>query len=92
MPLGLYPDKLYEEAEVQLEKGDSLVLYTDGVTELNDKNKLQYGNEMLEENLKSLVGLSPREMVFKIEKSLELFIGDTNQSDDISLLILNYNP
>ena len=91
LPLGLYSDKLYEEAEINLSIGDSIVLYTDGVTELNDASNLQYSNERLEENLKSLQGHTPREMVHRIEKSLKIFIGDAIQSDDISLLILRYN-
>lgn len=90
LPLGLYHDKYYEEAEISIEKGDSLVLYTDGVNELQDENMLQYGNARLEENLKNLRGLEPKEMVLKIEKSLDLFIGNSKQSDDISLLILKY--
>jgi sigma-B regulation protein RsbU (phosphoserine phosphatase) len=90
LPLGLYPDKKYQEATIQLKKGDSVILYTDGVTELNDADKQQYGNQRLEENLKNLAQKNPKEMVLKLERSLELFIGNTKQSDDISILILNY--
>lgn len=90
LPLGLYPDKKYKEASAVMEPGDSIVLYTDGVTELLDENKLQYGNSRLEENLRNLAGNHPEEMIVKIEKSLELFIGNAPQSDDISLLILQY--
>jgi sigma-B regulation protein RsbU (phosphoserine phosphatase) len=90
LPLGLYPDKKYQEASIQLEKGDSVILYTDGVTELNDADKQQYGSQRFEENLKNLAQKNPKEMVLKLEKSLELFIGNTKQSDDISILILNY--
>uniref|UniRef100_UPI003217F10F SpoIIE family protein phosphatase n=1 Tax=uncultured Draconibacterium sp. TaxID=1573823 RepID=UPI003217F10F len=92
LPLGLYPDKKYEQAEVQLNNGDSIVIYTDGVTELHDENQQQYGSLRLEQNLSSLAGLSPKEMVLKIEKSLSQFIGETKQSDDISILILKYTP
>jgi len=90
LPLGLFPDKYYKEAEIQLTKDDSVVIYTDGVTELHDAHNLQYGNKRLEENLKSLKGLNPQEMVVRIEKSLDVFIGESKQSDDISLLILQY--
>lgn len=90
LPLGLYPDKKYKEASTVLETGDTIVLYTDGVTELLDENNLQYGNTRLEENLKNLSGHSPKEIVTKIEKSLELFIGKAKQSDDISMLVLKY--
>lgn len=92
LPLGLYHDKKYAEAKIQLEKGDCVVLYTDGVTELNDANRLQYGNERLEQNLKIMGGLSAAEIVMKIEKSLKQFRGESKQSDDISILILKYKP
>ena len=90
LPLGLYADRTYEEAEVLLAQNDTIVLYTDGVTELNDSSQLQYTNERLEENLRSLHGHSPREMVKRIEKSLDVFIGEAKQSDDISLLVISY--
>jgi len=91
LPLGLYRDKGYREGRYQLEKGDTIVLYTDGVTELHDSNKLLYGHERLKENLKSLAGLEPKEMVERIEKSLRLFAGEAEQNDDISILVLKYH-
>ncbi len=90
LPLALYPDKKYLEEKVQMEKGDSVILYTDGVTELIDENKQQYGKERLKENLKSLAGQTPQQIVQRIEQSLELYIGGTPQSDDISILVLKY--
>ena len=92
LPLGLYRDKEYRESHYQMAKGDALILYTDGVTELQDEDKLQYGHERLTENLKSLKGLQPQEMVHRIEKSLQQFIGDSAQNDDICILILKYDP
>ncbi|WP_167618869.1 SpoIIE family protein phosphatase [Maribellus sediminis] len=90
LPLGLYRDRGYHESKYQLEKGDSIIVYTDGVTELHDENNLQYGDYRLQENLRSLVGLKPKEMVKRLEKSLKQFIGDTDQSDDISILVIKY--
>ncbi len=90
LPLGLYREKDYEEGVYPLEEGDSIIVYTDGVTELQDENNMQYGTYRLEENLKSLSGLKPKEMVRRLEKSLKQFIGDTDQIDDITILILKY--
>lgn len=90
LPLGIYRDKGYQQSKYQLEKGDSIIVYTDGVTELHDENNLQYGDFRLKENLKSLVGQKPKEMIRRLEKSLKLFIGDKDQSDDISILIIQY--
>jgi len=92
LPLGLYREKGYHQGRTKLEKGDSLILYTDGVTELQDENKIQYGRRRFEENLMSLTNLSPKEMVTRIEKSLQHFLGDAPQNDDITILILRYDP
>lgn len=91
LPLGLYREKVYRESRYTLEKGDSIIVYTDGVTELQDENKLQYGDYRFRENLKSLAGLGPKEMIRRIENSLKQFVGDADQNDDICILILKYN-
>ncbi len=91
LPLGLYRDKGYRESRYKMEKGDSLILYTDGVTELLDENNIQYGHDRLKENLQSLKGLDSKSMVLKIEKSLQQFMGEGSQNDDICILILKYN-
>ena len=90
LPLGIYRERGYRESKYNLEKGDSIIVYTDGVTELLDENNLQYGEYRLKENLKSLTGLKPKEMIRRLEKSLKQFIGDADQSDDISILIIQY--
>lgn len=91
LPLGLYPDKKYQQAQIVLEKGDSVILYTDGVTEQQDDIDVQYGVKRLEQNLVTLAGQSPKDIVTKIEKSLELYRGSADQSDDISMLVIGIN-
>ncbi|MDX8339647.1 SpoIIE family protein phosphatase [Draconibacterium sp. IB214405] len=90
LPLGLYPDKSYSSANIQLEKNDTLILYTDGVTEMLNEDDMHYGVERFEENLKSLVGLSPKEMTKRLETSYKTYRGHALQSDDITMLIFNY--
>ena len=90
LPLGLYADKSYGSAKIQLNTDDTLVLYTDGVTEMLNENNVQYSNHQLVENLISLTGKSPKEMVERLEKSLKVYMGHAQQADDITMLILNY--
>ena len=90
LPLGLYRGKGYGEGTYTMGKGDSLILYTDGVTELQNENGDQYGQVRFQQNLKSLKGLDPKEMVEKIEKSLQLFMGESAQNDDISILVFRF--
>jgi len=51
MPLGLMPDMLYEEHEVTLQPGDCVVLYSDGLIEAHDRNKMMYGVPRLKQFL-----------------------------------------
>ncbi len=88
LPLGIYPDKEYSDSKTKMEKGDSLVLYTDGVTEHQDSNKFHFGIERFKENLSHLSGKKSEEMADRIEKSLQIFRGSAEQSDDVSLVIL----
>lgn len=90
VPLGLYPDKEYHDSRTKLDNGDSIIMYSDGITELQDINKFHFGSERLKENLINLTGLKPPEMAARLEKSLLTFKGDAEQSDDISLVILKF--
>lgn len=90
LPLGLYPNKQYANSKITLEKGDSIVLYTDGITELQNENKVHFGNERFVENLRHLIGCEPEDMVNRIEKDLDVFRGRAAQIDDIALMCIKY--
>ena len=72
-------------------KNETLILFTDGVTEMLNENDQQYGILRFEENIKSLAGQKPQEMVERLEKSFKIFRGNALQSDDITMLIFSYN-
>ena len=92
LPLGLYPEKEYKDTRIKLGKGDTLVLYTDGVTELLNSRKNQYGTERFRENLVTLADRAPSEIVKKLYENLEQFRGDSPQTDDICLFTIKYMP
>lgn len=92
LPLGLYSEKEYKESSIKLGKNDTLVLYTDGVTEMLNDQKMQFGTERLKENLSRLSDLPPSEMVTRLHKKLEIFRGDYQQTDDICLFAIKYTP
>ncbi len=91
LPLGLYFNKQYSYSTITIEKGDSIILYTDGITDLQSENKIHYGNERFVENLRHLVGSGPKNIVDSIEKSLETFEGEAEQADDITLMVIQYS-
>ncbi|HDR52223.1 MAG TPA: hypothetical protein ENN90_11490, partial [Mariniphaga anaerophila] len=92
LPLGLYPDKDYKDAKVVLDPGDIMVLYTDGVTEVHNAQGKQFGSDRLKESLKNMAGLSPEEIVRKLDTQLETFQGEQPQHDDLCLLVIKYMP
>lgn len=89
--LAAMEDKQYHEKEIILNPGDSLFLYTDGVTEANNLAGELYGDNRLLENCKTYTGLSPREIVSSITHSVSTFAMGAVQSDDITLLAIRYN-
>ncbi len=90
MPLGLYSNKKYSGASVNLEKGDTIFLYTDGVTELMNEEKEQFGVMQLTRNLKQLSKKNPDEIIDDISIQLEKYKGKAKQSDDISMMAIKY--
>jgi len=90
MPLGLYPNREYEESIVSIEPGTSLILYSDGVTEMQDSDKMHFGNERFYQILGAQKNLKPKEVIEGIEKELELFKGKMKQADDVTIMVLQY--
>ncbi|MEG1543513.1 MAG: SpoIIE family protein phosphatase [Tannerellaceae bacterium] len=88
--LGVANGAPYGEKTVRLDPGDSLFLYTDGVNEAMNANYRTYGDERLLETCRSMHGLPPRQMVETMNASLAAYVGETLQSDDITMLALVY--
>ncbi len=91
LPLGLYPEKEYNDSKTIVERGDSIILYSDGVTELQDENKMQFGLERFKQTLSPLALLQPEEMVREVEKTLGNYQGKAPQFDDLTLFVIRYN-
>jgi phosphoserine phosphatase RsbU/P len=90
MPLGLYPNREYAESSVKLKPGDSLVLFSDGVTELQNTENQLFGTERFFKVLHNFPTLKPKLIIEKIEKELIEFKGNMHQVDDITLMVLQF--
>lgn len=85
--LGVVKDNShFIQNSLKLEKMDTFLLYTDGVTEAMDKNKQLFQESRLEEILKQNYKLPLRALLEKIILEVELYSGEMEQSDDITLL------
>ena len=86
--LGLVPDMEYQEGSVTLAPGDTVVLYTDGVSEAMNSEDEEFGNERL---LRIFAGGAPansEEANQAVFQAVDDFAGDAPQSDDITCLTL----
>ncbi len=85
-PLGIFPDRNYGDAEVQLEPGDRLILYTDGLTEATDSNGQEFGESKLVDLGILNVALDASHLLEAIMKEVASFSGGSFQ-DDFTLVV-----
>jgi sigma-B regulation protein RsbU (phosphoserine phosphatase) len=89
-PVGLIPEAEYSAARATLLPGDTLVLYSDGVTEATDPAREMFGVRRLYEVLSGQHN-APLDLLQKrVVESIETFARGASQADDITLLLVRY--
>ncbi len=86
--LGLASDSLYTEQGMSIARGQSLVLYSDGVVEAQNKEGAFYGVDRLKRMCAGMGSLSPKEFGEKLVSDVRRFIGTAQGTDDLSLVVL----
>lgn len=81
----------YKEQELQLQPGDEIYLYTDGVTEAHNSNNELFGENRLLESLNSTKGMSVEDICKKVKEDVDAFVCDAEQFDDITMLCVQLN-
>ena len=89
--LGVFSGHEYLDGEIRLAPGDSLFLYTDGITEAQNGSNEEFGEERLDERLAGLNEATARDVVNDVIDAVHLFVEDTPQSDDITCIALRFN-
>lgn len=89
--LGLFADSEWSTAETRLEAGDTLVLYTDGVTECVDATGAEFGSERLKATLRQRRNLGALALLDTIMAEL-LEFGGQEQQDDITVVVAKRLP
>jgi phosphoserine phosphatase RsbU/P len=89
--LGFMPGQEFPGGTLQLNPGDALVLYTDGVTEAMNVGHQLFGAQAIEQTL-SRAGQTPAsERIIKVLlEDMRVFVGEAHQSDDITMLVIKY--
>jgi sigma-B regulation protein RsbU (phosphoserine phosphatase) len=88
LPLGMFTDVEYEVERHQLDPGDTLILYTDGVTETHNGEDDDYGCHRVEEILRRCFQDDPRALVDACIADLASFRGHSNATDDVTLMAI----
>jgi len=89
-PVGLIPEADYEAREVNLQMDDTLVLFSDGVTEATDSAQQLYGDSRLQQVLASNHAAPLDRLQKAILDSVDTFARGASQADDITLLLVRY--
>lgn len=92
LPLGIEPSTIYKETILSLVQGDTLLLYTDGVTEAQNAAEQQYGMERLKNVFSAHSKTDSIEIVKDIMKNVADFSSGVEQLDDITLVCLKNLP
>ena len=80
----------YRDYEFDLDPGQTLFLYTDGVPEATTAENEQFGTDRMNEALNRKKGANPQELVHYMLRTVDDFDGDVPQFDDITMLALRY--
>jgi len=85
---GVFDDLEYHEETLQMEQGDTLVMYTDGVTEATDGAHNEFGDERLAGILRQHPESNCQETAEAVKAGIKEFVGDAEPSDDITMLVV----
>jgi serine phosphatase RsbU (regulator of sigma subunit) len=89
-PVGLVPDAEYTAVCLKLEPGDTLVLFSDGVTEAMDPDEQLFGVPRLRDVLVGKTNTQLEEIQKTVLESVENFARGARQADDLTLLLVRY--
>jgi len=88
VPLGIFEDETWQQGVVQLTPGDVLVLYTDGITDAEDRKGTFFGTEQLLEVVRINLGRPAQDVQDALLAEVHEFVGDAPQFDDIALMVV----
>jgi serine phosphatase RsbU (regulator of sigma subunit) len=80
----------YREYEIQLEPGDKLFVYTDGVPEATDAEEAMFGTDRMLEALNEAPEATPRQILKNVRSATDRFVKDAEQFDDLTMLCIEY--
>ena len=89
--VGALENVRYREYELSLEPGSSLFVYTDGLPEANDSQTELFGPDRMLAALNRDPELGPEETLRAVQASVDAFVGEAAQFDDLTMMCLQYH-
>jgi sigma-B regulation protein RsbU (phosphoserine phosphatase) len=89
LPIGAMPDWEFTSQETDLVPGDTIFLYTDGLDEAEDAERRLFGKKRIIEALQA-TSQEPRTLIEHMTQAVADFVGDTEQSDDLTMLAMQW--
>jgi phosphoserine phosphatase RsbU/P len=87
LPIGMFHDSEYETEKIQMNKGDVLLLYTDGLTE-SSLDGVEYGEERLMALASKIYHLTPQEIIGECLSDLKNFLAGSLSTDDLTIMMI----
>ncbi|MBN1997707.1 serine/threonine-protein phosphatase, partial [candidate division KSB1 bacterium] len=87
--IGINESIVFQQHEIHLERGDSLVFYTDGITEALNPFTDEYGEDRLIDVIKSYSNEGAEFLCDRIYDEVNNFMSGTDQYDDMTLIVMN---
>ena len=95
LPLGIMPDWSFTQQQVTIYPQTVIFLFTDGLSEAEDADHMQFGEERIlavAEKVLSQQQLQSQIFIDEMADAVNHFVGDAEQSDDLTMLALQYKP
>ena len=92
-PVGAVAGTPYQTQAIVMEPQTTIFLYTDGVTEAMTADKKMFGREQILDEINRTIQtgqVAPKALIERMTAAVQAFVGDTEQSDDLTMLAINY--
>jgi len=93
-PLGMMPadqfDKRIELGSLSLNQGDQIIQYTDGINEAHNSEREEFGMDRLVDSIRENIKFKQKEFVSKVMEKHQLFVGNADQYDDMTMVALKW--
>ena len=91
LPLAAMEEVKYTEYTLQLQPGDGIFVYTDGVPEATDTQSVMFGTGRMLEALNHEPDAGPEKLIRNVHQDVDAFVGEAEQFDDTTMLCLVWN-